>query len=63
MGKFKYEVGQKVFVPAEVEAVCIDEHGITYGLKIRDSIFTDEYQSNVQHVCGIAESDIRAEAE
>ena len=48
-----------VFVLAKIENVIIDEeHGTLYNLKILDHLFTQEGQSNIQHVVGIIESDI-----
>lgn len=55
----KFEVGQNVLVKAEIEHICINkDHGITYGLIIKDCLFVEDGQSNKQHVAGIAEKDI-----
>lgn len=64
MNTTKFEVGQSVLVNAEIEHICIDkDHGITYGLIIKDCFFVEDGQSNKQHVAGIAEKDIFAKRE
>lgn len=60
MGTYKYEVGQKVFVPAEIVSVIVDEkHGTCYELSVRDCLFVEKEQSNIQYIGGIAEKDIK----
>lgn len=61
MGVAKYEVGQTVWVKAEVEMAVFDKHGLSYALIVRDKLFTEKDQDNRQHVIGIDEVDIRSE--